>query len=298
MKKKTIIVIVLIAVLLITAGYWYYKETIFSKSILKLEILGPENIPMGQEFEYTIKYKNNSNFTLQEPRLDFEYPESTINQEGKISGYGNCMHCKDSWSWKQTHTIDYDNFRAMFPLCEECKKEYTNPSDRRFHAESIACPVCGPQLAWHDSSGRKSDCADMLAKFRDEIKQGRIVALRGIGGFLLTADAFNSDTIGEKSVVRPTYSYMGKFTISNKTITQIIEMAASKLNKLSKVSKIKIRKKNEGIFIEIDVILTYGENVVENAENIQKSIKEDVEHMTNINVLSVDVHIKSVLLNC
>lgn len=108
----------------------------------------------------------------------------------------------------------------------------------------------------------------------------------------------NSDTIGEKSVVRPTYSYMGKFTISNKTITQIIEMAASKLNKLSKVSKIKIRKKNEGIFIEIDVILTYGENVVENAENIQKSIKEDVEHMTNINVLSVDVHIKSVLLNC
>lgn len=83
MSKKLIIAIVLIVILLVITGYWYYKETIFSKSILKLEILGPENIQMGQEFEYTIKYKNNSNFTLEEPRFDFEYPESTINEEGK-----------------------------------------------------------------------------------------------------------------------------------------------------------------------------------------------------------------------
>lgn len=108
----------------------------------------------------------------------------------------------------------------------------------------------------------------------------------------------NKDAIGEKSVVRPTYSYMGRFTISNKTITQIIEMAISGLETISKVSKIKIRKKNEGVFIDIDVILTYGGNVMESAENIQTSIKKDVEHMTNINVFSVDVHIKSIDLNC
>ncbi len=84
MSKKTIIIISLVVIALISAGYWYYKETIFSKSILRLEILGPENIQMGQEFEYTVKYKNNSNFTLEQPRLDFEYPEATINQEGKI----------------------------------------------------------------------------------------------------------------------------------------------------------------------------------------------------------------------
>ncbi len=83
MSKKLIIVISLVVVLLAAGGYWYYRETIFSKSILKLEILGPENVQMGQEFEYTIKYKNNSNFTLEEPRLDFEYPEFTINEEGK-----------------------------------------------------------------------------------------------------------------------------------------------------------------------------------------------------------------------
>lgn len=108
----------------------------------------------------------------------------------------------------------------------------------------------------------------------------------------------NMDTIGEKSVVRPTYSYMGRFTISNKTISQIIEMAVSGLETVFKVSKVKIRKKNEGVFIEIDVILTYGGNVMETAESIQTSIKKDVEHMTNINVFSVDVHIKSIQLNC
>lgn len=103
--------------------------------------------------------------------------------------------------------------------------------------------------------------------------------------------------IGEKSVVRPTYSYMGRFTISNKTIIQIVEAAAYKSTSVSKVSKAKIRKKNEGIFIAIDVVLTYGKNIIEVTEDIQKSIKEDIEHMTNINVLSVDIDIKSMIVN-
>ncbi|MGB3367476.1 MAG: Asp23/Gls24 family envelope stress response protein [Acidaminobacteraceae bacterium] len=107
----------------------------------------------------------------------------------------------------------------------------------------------------------------------------------------------NMDTIGEKSVVRPTYSYMGRFTISNKTITQIIEMAVIPLNAMYRVGKIRIHKKNEGVFIEVDVVFTYGGNIVETAESIQIAIKKEVEHMTNINVLSVDVHIKSIQLN-
>lgn len=107
----------------------------------------------------------------------------------------------------------------------------------------------------------------------------------------------NRDAIGEKSVVRPTYSYMGKFTISNKTISQIIEIAIGQLNKQFQLTKARIRKKDDGIFIEIDVILTYGVSIVKAAESIQKSIKEDVEHMTNLNVFSVDVHIKSIDLN-
>jgi len=83
MRKK---IIVFFLILLVVAGiisYWFYQERIFSKEVLKLEILGPENIQMGQEFEYTVRYKNNGNFTLEEPKLIFEYPEYSVTDEGK-----------------------------------------------------------------------------------------------------------------------------------------------------------------------------------------------------------------------
>lgn len=83
MNKKIIIFLILLFVVLALVAYWYYKERIFSKGILKLEILGPESVQMGQEIEYTVRYKNNSNFTLEQPKLIFEYPEYSINDTGK-----------------------------------------------------------------------------------------------------------------------------------------------------------------------------------------------------------------------
>ncbi|MBU2539664.1 hypothetical protein KJ786_00670 [Patescibacteria group bacterium] len=82
MKKKLIIFLIIVIILAI-AGYWYYQQRIFSKSILKLEILGIEEAQIGEEIKYTVRYKNNSDFTLEEPKLTFEYPEYTINDEGK-----------------------------------------------------------------------------------------------------------------------------------------------------------------------------------------------------------------------
>lgn len=83
MRKKIIVFLILILTILILTGYWYYREKIFSKGILKLEILGPDAVQMGEEFEYTVRYKNNSDFTLEEPKLIFEYPEYSVNEEGK-----------------------------------------------------------------------------------------------------------------------------------------------------------------------------------------------------------------------
>ncbi len=85
MKKKFTILLILIltVILLLIISFWYYKERVFSKSILRLEILGPETVQVAEEFEYTVRYKNNSSFTLEEPRLIFEYPEYSIGEEGK-----------------------------------------------------------------------------------------------------------------------------------------------------------------------------------------------------------------------
>jgi len=83
MKKKFIIIVAIVLLLLIIGGYWYYKERSFSKAVLRLEILGHDTVQMGEEVTYTVRYKNNSNFTLQEPKLTFEYPEYAINDDGK-----------------------------------------------------------------------------------------------------------------------------------------------------------------------------------------------------------------------
>lgn len=87
----------------------------------------------------------------------------------------------------------YDRVRttmACFPLCESCTSEYNDPGNRRFHAESIACPACGPKLVLQDIDGTIMN-GDPLRETRKIISSGGIVAVRGIGGYLLAADAHN-----------------------------------------------------------------------------------------------------------
>lgn len=83
MSKKITIISILIIAGLVLVGYWYYKSQIFSKGILKLEILGPDSAQVGEEITYTVRYKNNSDFTLQNPKLIFEYPEYSVGEDGK-----------------------------------------------------------------------------------------------------------------------------------------------------------------------------------------------------------------------
>jgi len=76
--KKFIFIIIILCIALGAAGFWYWQRNPYSKEILKLEILGPEEAAIFQEVEYTVKYKNNGNVRLEEPRLIFEFPEYTL----------------------------------------------------------------------------------------------------------------------------------------------------------------------------------------------------------------------------
>jgi hydrogenase maturation protein HypF len=104
--------------------------------------------------------------------------------------FTNCTHCGPRFSIATG--VPYDRPRttmAGFAMCPACRAEYENPLDRRFHAQPIACPECGPRLSWLDADGRPADVGDPLAHAAALLRAGKIVAVRGLGGFHLACDA-------------------------------------------------------------------------------------------------------------
>jgi len=81
MRKIVIFLLIFLILAAGIAGYWYYKERMFSKEVLKLELLGPETTKMGEEIEYTLRYKNNGDFNLEDATLIFEFPKNSLTED-------------------------------------------------------------------------------------------------------------------------------------------------------------------------------------------------------------------------
>ncbi|MGI0495264.1 carbamoyltransferase HypF [Alkalinema pantanalense CENA528] len=111
----------------------------------------------------------------------------------------NCTHCGPRYSIIQGLPYDRPNTTMRdFVLCDACRAEYENPRDRRFHAQPIACPHCGPQLALWDRQGNSLVRGDeALLATVSALRQGNIVAIKGLGGFQLLVDAYNSTAIAQ-----------------------------------------------------------------------------------------------------
>ncbi len=112
--------------------------------------------------------------------------------------FTNCTHCGPRFSIAEA--IPYDRphtTMAGFPLCDACRAEYGDPLDRRFHAQPIACPACGPRLAWREADGSPRDVGDVLEAAAQALVAGRILAVRGLGGFHLACDATNAAAVAE-----------------------------------------------------------------------------------------------------
>jgi hydrogenase maturation protein HypF len=111
--------------------------------------------------------------------------------------FTNCTNCGPRYSIILALPYDRPNttMRA-FAMCPACRSEYEDPADRRFHAQPIACPKCGPQLALWEPDGRTAGRhAEALAGAVRAIREGAIVALKGLGGFQLIADALNTNAV-------------------------------------------------------------------------------------------------------
>src|SRR6476469_8872217 len=111
--------------------------------------------------------------------------------------FTNCTNCGPRFSIIEALPYDRTNTSMkQFATCADCEREYRDPADRRFHAEPIACPRCGPQLQYWDSLGKSlANSEAALQQAFDEIRAGKIVALKGVGGFQLLVDARNADAV-------------------------------------------------------------------------------------------------------
>lgn len=103
--------------------------------------------------------------------------------------------------------------------------------------------------------------------------------------------------ISEKSIIRPTFSYMGNFEISDNVFKQIIECVVTKVEGVHKVSRIIIKKHegyNDGIYIYIETIIEFGYNINETMQKLKNLIVKEIEKLTAMNVLNMEITVKGV----
>ncbi|MCO5169832.1 MAG: carbamoyltransferase HypF [Planctomycetes bacterium] len=116
---------------------------------------------------------------------------------GRRAGYAftSCTACGPRYT--TTRALPYDRTRtawAAFPPCAACRREYDDPTDRRFHVEAQACPACGPRLAFERGAERATGAA-ALARAREVVDEGGVLALLGVGGWQLACLASDARAV-------------------------------------------------------------------------------------------------------
>ena len=109
----------------------------------------------------------------------------------------NCTQCGPRYTLIEALPYDRPNTSMSdFPLCPECEAEYTDPGNRRFHAEPVACARCGPRLIFERPDDETVDDSEAaLTSAVNAVRQGKVVAVKGIGGYHLICDARNDAAV-------------------------------------------------------------------------------------------------------
>jgi hydrogenase maturation protein HypF len=112
--------------------------------------------------------------------------------------FTNCTHCGPRFTIIEG--LPYDRPRTTmktFQMCERCGEEYHDPGDRRFHAQPNACPHCGPELQFRSDGEIMAEGKEALRLAVDRVRNGKILALKGLGGYQLIVDARNEKAAAE-----------------------------------------------------------------------------------------------------
>ncbi|MAD42900.1 MAG: carbamoyltransferase HypF [Arcobacter sp.] len=129
-----------------------------------------------------------------------ECEKELLDPKNRRYGYPfiNCTHCGVRYSI--IYNLPYDRKQTSmktFKMCKTCELEYNNPLDRRYHAQPIGCYDCGPKLKLMDNLGKLINTKNEVDKTVKLLQEGKILALKGVGGYHLICDASNENSIQE-----------------------------------------------------------------------------------------------------
>ncbi len=187
-----------------------------------------------------------------------ECEKELFNPRDRRFGYPfiNCTQCGPRFSI--TKDVPYDRAlttMAPFHMCSLCEFEYSDPKDRRFHAEPNACDDCGPHMFLQDSQGKRIDTLDPILKVVQFIREGKIVAIKGIGGYHIACDASNTEAIDElrKRKTRPDKPF-AIMSYSLKEIKSYAKVGDKESELLQSAARpIVLLKKRKGILVSESV---------------------------------------------
>ncbi len=175
--------------------------------LARIDTLTLELIPTRKETQFTIAHSQTGNerkalispdtatctdclhelFDPQDRR--YQYP------------FINCTNCGPRFTIIQN--VPYDRAQttmSIFPMCSACQAEYDNPLSRRFHAQPNACPVCGPQMRLLDKVGKPIACDNPIETTAQQLANGAILAIKGVGGYHLACDALHEEAVAQLRV--------------------------------------------------------------------------------------------------
>ncbi len=179
--------------------------------------------------------------------------EEVLNPKSRWYHYpfNSCAWCGPRFTMIYRVPYDRENTAMVdFPLCEDCLKEYTDPNNlRRFHAQGISCPKCGPKLTLLDKNGSviESESYKALCKTAKLIEEGNIVAIKGVGGFHIACLATNDEVVRELRIrkKRPTKPF-ALMALNLEVASKLIEINNIVASLLTSIQKpIVVAKKRE-----------------------------------------------------
>ncbi|HDS08724.1 MAG TPA: carbamoyltransferase HypF, partial [Firmicutes bacterium] len=182
----------------------FLTEVPYKKPVISLirELTHTEINVIKKESEFIIKSSKNlpGKFVLISPDLalcqDCLKELFTLSDRRFKYPFINCTNCGPRFTIIKD--VPYDREKTTmseFEMCSKCRTEYNAPSVRRFHAQPNACHDCGPSLSLKDSEGRSISADDIIEKAVDLLQKGKIIAIKGLGGFHLACDAQNEEAV-------------------------------------------------------------------------------------------------------